>query len=144
MIFTRAQVDRLVQGKTVQVRQLVKNDFGRHDCSSGVAGRIGSVLSIWSRGGNSVRTKWAVGRSYCVQLKGGALWYCPNPICKQIGLPKDIGWHPHGKEKLRYCNSLKDHSEGEEHIMPLRIVITSISRDKNEWVLTGVKKKVRV
>ena len=77
MILTQAQIDRLLKGKPVQSRVLVKKNE--------VWDRTETAVWIESKGkGFPLRKKWQVGRDYAVQLGRGksGLWYCP--ICKRL------------------------------------------------------------
>lgn len=83
------------------------------------------------------KVKWQVGRDYCVSLGGGkpGLWYCPK--CRT---PMQLAIKPHPKdtyERLHYkdfpCyfpHRSKENNCGEIVLIPLRIAITSIKKER--------------
>ena len=124
MKFSQEQVDRLVSGKPVQLRKLAKE--GEFDASRMVEifkNFDHSIKSVWIK---DKKIKWEVGRDYAVQLGKAGLWYCPK--CKIKGPTDAIG----------ICCSKCGMDETD--MLMLRIKITGIRKEQNEWVLEVVKK----
>lgn len=128
MILAQAQVDRILAGKTVQVRKLVKegewaNGWSDWNTFDGNVQRIESVDT------KKLRHKWQVGQDYSVQEKGKKHGCKACPKC---------GWRPtkdliipfplfnlilEGKTAVPCVKCLIE-------IQPLRFEITSIHKER--------------
>ncbi len=160
MILTQQQVDRLVQGKPVQVRKLVKEGetWDRESVFFEMKNKKGSTVSVQDASGKikPIKVKWQVGRDYAVQL-GGEKWTTISadesdeeflrklkedaPRGAKAGLwycPKcgnfnsSYQWH---KDKLcAICydkmNIWRDKRIEKIKIIPLRIKITGIRKER--------------
>ena len=126
MFFTQKQVNRLVAGKPVQIRKLT------------------TPTQTWMNfaGENTVydgnpksKVKWQVGRDYAVQLDvlESGLWYCTECL-KCISTNKEI------IKKYGDMGSCQGSHYEVRFFQPLRIKITGIFCDKNEWIIEGVEK----
>lgn len=120
MILTKQQVDRLIVGKPVQVRKLVKElDLADNEIEGFENNPIHCVFNI---GTNPVkRKKYCVGRDYSVQLGRGkaGLWYCWR--CRYSADYKKLNTYG--------CVCCYD-KKRDEYWKPFRIKITGIHKER--------------
>ena len=106
-IYPKPVVPMILNGEKTQTRRLVKEDDWT-DCQT----KNGSINGVWSVKTGITRTKWQVGRDYCVQTGRGkpGLVYCPK--CK------DFYYNTTMHARLEYCK-------------PFRIKLLDIRKPEN-------------
>lgn len=123
MIFTQAQVDRLLAGETVVLTVPKKEGDGSTHFGIYFGKRwYGNVVKF-----DTKRVKFQVGRDYAVMLGGKSVWHCSK--CNKIyeGMSKE-NYEDYGPPTCR-CVGYEQFTE------PLRFVVKSIRAKNSNWVL---------